>query len=239
LWYDIGNAPPDHQKGRASLASVTHYFENDAETMLEAMGLSRETLAEVCRRGLAQYLTATPFHPCNAAGLLLYLELVQSLRQQLVLTGWEQADESLALTINEELGLAIATRSGDVHTGDPDKVPWFKYPESTTMEQAISGNARQLGLFDGVPGFAAFATPSIQKRVDFNKIRTWWLLHYVDTSRGVMRAELSLPVNIGEGETDQWETRIILDEISFDEEPDVNPIADGDSDLNIPVRKKA
>ena len=218
-------------------------YEDDAEPILETMGLSREIMADVCRRGLGKYLDATPFHPPNAAGLFLYLEMVQALRQHLVPTGWEQNDDGLALTIHEELGHAIAVRSGDAHAGDPDKTPSFKYPESTTMQQAIGGNARQLGLFDDKPGFEAYATPAAAKRVDFDKLRTWWLLHCVDTGRGVMRAELSLPVNIGEnGETDQWETRIILDPIPFDEEPDV-VLADGDdsgdSGFDIPVRKKA
>ncbi len=224
------------------MSTAIHSLEDDAESVLKAMGLSGEILAEVCGRGLAEFLTATPYHPSNAAGLLLYLELVQSLRQKLVPTGWEVDEGGLALTFNETLGIAIAVRSGDAYTGDPKRTPSFKYPESTTMHHAIGGNARQLGLFDEVPDFAAYVAPAPPKRVDFNKLHTWWLLHYVDTARGVMRAELSLPVNIGDnGETDQWEARIILASIPFDEEPQVEPAGGGPggSDLDVPVRKRA
>lgn len=224
------------------MSTAIHSFEDDAVSVLEALGLSGEILAEACRRGLAQFLTATPYHPSNAAGLLLYLELVQSLRQRLVPTGWDLDEGGLALTFNETLGIAIAVRSGDVYTGDPTRTPSFKYPESPTMHDAIGGNARQLGLFDGVPGFAAFVPPTSPKRIDFNKLRTWWLLHHVDTARSVMHAELSLPVNIGDnGETNQWETRIILASIPFDEESQVEPAGGdpGGSDFDVPVRKKA
>lgn len=220
------------------MSSAIHSFEDDALPLLEAMGLSREVIVEVCRRGLGQYLTATSYHPSNAAGLLLYLELVRSLREMLVPIGWETDDVGLALTFSEELGLAIAVRSGDAQTGDPKRIPSFKYPESRTMFDAIGGNARQLGLFDGIPSLAAFATP---KRVDFNQVQTWWLLHYVDEGRSTMRAELSLPINIGSnGEANQWEARIILDPIPFDAEPQIDPSADdsGGPNFDVPVRRK-
>jgi hypothetical protein len=224
------------------LSTAIHFFEDDADSVLETMGLSGEVLTEVCRHGLAAFLTATPYHPSNAAGLLLYLELVQSLRQELVPMGWEVDEGGLALTFNEPLGIAIAVRSGDAYTGDPAKSPWFKYPESPTMHEAIGGNARQLGLFDAVPTLVAFAAPEPPKRIDFNKLRTWWLLHFVDTARGLMRAELSLPIRIGDSfETNRWETRIILASIPFDEEPQVESGSGdpGDSDFDVPVRKKA
>lgn len=224
------------------MSTAIHSFDEDADSVLEAMGLGGEMLEEVCRRGLAQFLTATPHHPSNAAGLFLYLELVQTLRQKLIPTGWELDEGGLALTFNKTLGIAIAVRSGDAHSGDPTKTPSFKYPESTTMHEAIGGNARQLGLFDGVPAFAAFVAPAPPKRVDFNKLRTWWLLHFVDTARGIMRAELSLPINLGDSdETDQWETRIILASIPFDEEPQIEPAGGdpGGSYFEVPVRMKA
>jgi hypothetical protein len=231
------------QERTTPLATAIHSLEDNAVTVLEeALGLSADDLEDVCRRGLAEFLTATPYHPSNAAGLLLYLELVQSLRQKLCPEGWEVDDGGLALTFNESLGIAIAIRSGDAYTGDPTRSPWFKYPESPTMHEAIGGNARQLGLFDELPTLAAFAAPEPQKRIDFNKLRTWWLLHFVDTARGLMRAELSLPIKIGDSaETNRWETRIILASIPFDEEPQVESAGEdpGDSDFDVPVRKKA
>jgi hypothetical protein len=226
------------------LATAIHSFHDDADSMLEKMGLDRETLAEVNRRGLAQYLTATLNHPVNAAGSFLYFELVRSLRELFASGGWERAEEGLSLTFNEECGIAIAVASGNMHAGNPTTNPSFKYPKGTVTQAAVGGNARQLGLFDGVPALAAFTAPAAApNRIDFNKFQTWWLLHHVDTGRSVMRAELSLPVNIGTGdETDQWETRIILDPIPFDEEPDVEPAGGDDtrdSGFDVPVRKKA
>jgi hypothetical protein len=225
------------------LQTAIHSLENDAEDVLQSMGLSGEMMAGICRQGLAHYLTATPFHPLNAPGLLMYLELVKAVREALVSTGWGLDEDGLALTFNEKRGIAIAVRSGDTAAGDPKKNPSFKYPESATMFEAIESNARQLGLFDGVAGFAAFATPEKPKRIDFRKFQTWWLLHHVDTGKNVMRAELSLPVKIGEGgEMDEWQTRIILGPIPFDDEPPVEPaggVDPGGSEFDVPVRKKA
>lgn len=223
------------------MSTAIHSFENDALPLLEAMGLNREIMAEVCRRGLTQYLTATPYHPSNAAGMLLYVELVRSLREILVPTGWEIDDVGLALTFNEAQGIAIAVRSGNAYTGDPKRIPSFKYRESATMHDAIGGNARQLGLFDGIPGLAELATTAAATCVEFDHFQTWWLLHHVDVVRSEMRAELALPISVGaDGYPNKWGVRIILDPILFDEEPQIDP-AGGDPeslDFDVPVRKK-
>lgn len=214
-----------------------------AETLLESMGLNSGLLIEVCRRGLSQYLTATPFHAPNSAGSFLYHEVVPSLRQELVPLGWGFDDSSLALVFNEETKIAIAVRSGDSGTGDPEQTPWFKHSESSTMQFAFSGNALQLGLFDGIADLEEFANPpKSRKGIDYSKFQTWWLLHHVDTFRRIMRAELSLPVSDGrDGMTHQWKTRIILDSIPFDDEPQLEPRGGdpGRSDFDVVVRKKA
>lgn len=84
--------------------------------------------------------------------------------------------------------------------------------------------------------------PTTLKHVNLDIVRTWWLLHHVDLRKEVMRAELSLPVGIGNnGEIDQWETRIILDSIPFGSAPNVPLASDGpdDQDFDVDVRKKA
>jgi len=224
------------------MSSAIHSFDDDAQPTLEAMGLTRDMLEEVCRHGLAAYLTVTPHHPSNAAGSLMYFEMVRSLRDLGVLRGWECVEEGLALTVNEELGIAIVVSPGDIHVGNPLKSPSFKYQRGPVTHAAVVGNVHQLGLADQHPGFADFEMPATSKRVDFSKFTTWVLLHHVDTGKGVMMAELSLPIRIGDsGETDQWEARIILDSISFDEDPDVSRSGDdaGGADFDVEVRKKA
>jgi len=224
------------------MPTAIHSFEDDAESMLEAIGLNGETLSEICRRGLAQYLTATPHHPSNAPGTFMYMKLVRSMRDVLVPTAWESAEESLSFTFNNDLSVALAVSSGNIHAGNATKNPSFKYPKGPATQAAIAGNASQLGLFDGVPGFADYAAPVTPRRVDFETFKTWWLLHHVDPGKGVMRAELSLPVQIGNSsETNQWESRIILEPIPFDEEPDADRggNASESPDFDVQVRKRA
>ena len=206
------------------------------------MALSGATLQEICRRGLAQYLTATPYHPTNAPGTFMYHELVHAMRELLVPVGWEFAEESLSFTYNTSLSIALAVSSGNIHAGDPTQNPSFKYPKGPTTQAAVAGNASQLGLFDGVPGFAEYAASTTPKRVEFDTFKTWWLLHHVDPGKEVMRAELSLPVRIGNSsETNQWEARIILAPIPFDEDPHTDRVSDPSDgpDFDVEVRKKA
>ena len=220
----------------------THTFDDDAVSMLEAMGLSGEIMNEICRRGLAEYFRATLYHPSNAAGTFLYHELVRATRELLVPNGWDFAEESLSFTLNRELSIALAVSSGNIYTGNRTRNPSSKYPKGPTTQDAIVGNARQLGLFDNIPSMTEFAQPRAAKHVDFNKFQTWWLIHYVDLHDQVMRAELSLPTSISSaGEINQWEIRIILDPIRFDEEPSVERSDSGpdDQDVIVEVRKKA
>lgn len=123
------------------MATAIHSFEDDAESALEGMGLNGVMTAEICRRGLAQYLTATPHHPSNAPGSLLYLELVRSTRDILVPAGWEVCEEGLSLTFNEIRGIVIAVSSGDIHAGNPKKSPSFRYPKGPMTVAAVAGNA--------------------------------------------------------------------------------------------------
>src|SRR5680860_222664 len=221
------------------LFTAIHSFEDDAESVLKVMKLSGATMQEVCRRGLAQYLTATPYHPANAPGTFMYHGLVQAMRELLVPAGWELAEESLSFTFNTDLSIALAVSSGNIHAGDPTQNPSFKYPKGPTTQAAVVGNASQLGLFDGVPGFSEYAVSSFPKRIEFDTFKTWWLLHHVDRGKEVMRAELSLPVRIGNsGEMNQWESRVILEPIPFDESPTTDRADDfaAGPDFDVEVR---
>lgn len=97
-------------------------------------------------------------------------------------------------------------------------------------------------MFEGIPGFEEYIPDVMQTRFDFDKFKTRWLLHHVDPVKGVMRAELSVPIKIGDsGETDQWESRIILEPIPFDQDFVVDPASGdlGGPELDVHVRKKA
>jgi len=117
------------------------------------MALSGAIMHNICRRGLAQYHTATPFHPANAPGSFMYHGLVHAMRELLVPIGWEFAEESLSFTFNSELAIALVVSSGNIHVGDEEQDPSFKYPKGPTTQSAIAGNAVQLGLFNGFEGF--------------------------------------------------------------------------------------
>jgi hypothetical protein len=218
-----------------------HSFEDDAESILNSMGLRREILSEVCQRGLAQYLTATVHHPQNAAGSFFYHEAVRSLRDLLISSGWEHVSDGLELTFNSDRKIAIAVSSGNVNVGDRLRRPAFKYPKGPRTGAAVAGNTKQLNLFEGFANLQAYILPIPPQRVGFERFQTWWLLHYVDPISGKMKAELSLPIAIaGLDETNQFEYRIILDSINPSDDLNITHEGDGDDnpDLDVDVRKK-
>lgn len=224
------------------MATALHTSEDDAESMLGQLGLDSATLREVCRRGVGQFLTATPHHPRNAGGSFLYFELVRSLRDLLSVSSWETCEDGLSLVFNEERRIAIAVFSGDGNTAKLDAVPWFRYERGQLTYAAIAGNANQLGLFDARPEFAHLLPLMPRKLVDFGSYRTWCLLHFVDVVKSEFRVELSLPVGTNEqGDGDPWEHRIILDTVPFDDQPEISRPGDGPQgpELDIPIRKKA
>ena len=224
---------------------AVHSFDDDAESVLSEMGLSGEVMYEVCRRGLAYYHTATPFHPSNAAGSFMHHELVRATRELLVPSGWDYVEQSLSLTFNRELSIAIAVSSGTSQVGDRDRHPSFKYPKGPTTQAAVVSNAIQLGLFDNVSDFQELSSSPIPKSINLDAFQTWWLLHHVDHRKEEMRAELSLPVVIrADGDINEWRIRIILEPISFDSAAHGKGAQSFDEsrngpDFNVEVRKKA
>lgn len=224
------------------MGTAIHTLDDDAESMLETLSLTGAIMNEICRRGLAEYFRATPYHPSNAAGTFMYHELVRAKRELLVPKGWDFAEESLSFTFNSDLSIALAVSSGNIYTGNRTRNPSSKYPKGPTTHDAIVGNVRQLGLFDEILSMTEFTQLRTAKHVDFNTFQTWWLIHYVDLTGQAMRAELSLPTSISDaGEINEWEVRIILDPIQFDEEPNVEPADNGSDgkDFNVDIRKKA
>lgn len=222
--------------------TAIYSYEDSAESFLEGMRLSGTILQEGLQRGLAQRHNATPFHPPTAPGTFMHYGLVHAVRELLVPCGWEFAEkDGLSYTFHPELLIALIVSSGNSYVGDRMQNPSFKYPKGPTTQAAIAGNASQLGLFDGIPGWAESVLPSTSMRTDFDTFKTWWLLHYVDLSKRVMRAELSLPVRVGnDGDINQWVTRIILAPVSFDDGPDVDRtdnVPNG-PDFDVEVRKK-
>lgn len=206
-------------------------FDNPIEiaNRLEQLGLREAELREAVNQGHLQRTRLTSNHPVIYHGLNMWGELVAALRDQLRPLDWVREDiGSFALTVNDELKLAITVASGDEATGNPSVHPTNRSKKGRNTVDAIETN-RQMTLFEELPPDA-----------ESDEVRqTWVLLHHTDTNRGEIRVEISRPSNIGsDGKITAWAERIILSSIPFDDVL-VEIFAPNGPDVEIDIRRKA
>lgn len=196
---------------------------------LEQLGLREAELREAVNQGHLQRTRLTLNHPVIYHGLNMWGELVAALRNQLRPLDWVREDVgSFALTVHEELKLAITVASGDEATGNPSSHPTNRSRKGRNTVDAIETN-RQMTLFEELP-------PDVESE---DGRQTWVLLHHTDTSRGEIRVEISRPSNIGsDGKITAWAERIILSSIPFDDVL-VEIFAPSGPDVEIDIRRKA
>jgi hypothetical protein len=206
-------------------------FDNPEEIVhrLEQLGVNEGALREAIYQGHLQRTRLTLNHPVIYHGLNMWGEVVAALREQLRPLDWVREDiGSYALTVHEELKLAISVASGDEATGNPSAHPSNRSRKGRNTVEAIEAN-RQLELFEQLPP---------EDQVEEGK-QTWVLMHHTDTSRGEIRVELSRPSSIGkDGKINEWAERIILNSIPFDDDL-VEIYAPSGPDIDIDIRRKA
>ena len=202
---------------------------NEIANRLEQLGLREAELREAVNQGHLQRTRLTSNHPVIYHGLNMWGELVAALRDQLRPLDWVREDiGSFALTVNDELKLAITVASGDEATGNPSVHPTNRSKKGRNTVDAIETN-RQMTLFEELPPDA-----------ESDEVRqTWVLLHHTDTNRGEIRVEISRPSNIGsDGKITAWAERIILSSIPFDDVL-VEIFAPNGPDVEIDIRRRA
>ena len=206
-------------------------FDNAEEiaSRLDEFGVNEPALREAVYQGHLQRTRLTPNHPTIYHGLNMWGEIVAALREQLRPLNWIRQDVgTFALTVHQELGLAITVASGDEATGSPSAHPCNRSKKGRNTFEAIEAN-RQLELFEILPE---------TQEID-NGTQTWVLLHHTDTGLGEIRYELSRPSNIGkDGRISKWSERIILSSIPFDDEL-VDSDPPSEPDIEIQIRRKA
>ncbi|MEY2168379.1 MULTISPECIES: hypothetical protein [unclassified Rhodanobacter] len=188
------------------------YVEPQAvEERLAQMELAEEVLVEALRLAHVHAARLTGNHPRIYPGIVMWAEVVASLRNLLRPMGWHRSDSSVyELVINgcETLGIAVA--SGDEGTGIEAGHPSNKSPKGRYTVKAVDAN-RQADMFaEMLPPQSA---PSV--------LDTWVLLHHFDPKRKERRIELSRPLDMdSDGKIIEWSERIILTPLSFDDDFD-------------------
>jgi hypothetical protein len=231
---------------------LQHIFRHpvDVKSRLHRLGLTEELLLEAIGQGLSAWRECTENDPPSFSGIAYWAAVVRSLRESLMLDGWERLnDRNLPLTVCVATNIALTASSGDDCTGIEDLSPRTRNPKGLTTQQKVKTNAEQLGLFSDM---SLSAEELVAEVVKWD---TWLLLSYKDHKSGNVRCELSRPVNIGtDGRVDGWYERIILDEVPFDgdqvrltrgkgnggsDADGSSEFADGSDPIDIEVKRRA
>lgn len=202
---------------------------DEVDAALARLGLAAEPLMRAVLAGHLTRINCTENDAPNAPGFMQWNGTLRTLREELVISSWTRLNKGgFPLTVSPAKTVAIAVASGNENTGIRGAIPTTRSPKGPNTVSAVHSNAAQFDLFAEI----IIAPPPEE-----TDRTTWFLLFHNDGKE--LRAELSLPVTIGEhGHIDLWRERIILStqplEPSF-----VLPNPDFGPDLEIDVRRRA
>jgi hypothetical protein len=212
------------------LKTVIRNEPEDVDAALARLGLAAPSLMRSVRAGYLSRISRTANDAPIAAGFYHWNETLRTLRDELVVLGWQRVDEQMFSTIVSPDGkIAISVSSGDEATGNPRGFPRTKRDKGPRTADAIYVNVGQLDLFEKAPEL----TP--EEEID---CLTYVLLFHADATE--LRAELSLPVSMDEKDhIDSWRERIILRSQPLDPEGAAMPEPDFGPDIDIDIQRRA
>ncbi len=109
---------------------------------------------------------------------------------------------------------SILVIGGNANTGvslDVDPATARRRGPATEAAVQGNGNGKGRGQRGGIPGQGALDIDIVlDLKREPKQSQTWVLLYHWSTDEPVVRAELSLPISIEDGEIKTWEHRILL-----------------------------
>ena len=180
-----------------------------ADRRLDQLGIDPGRLYAALDAGDVAARQADEFSPGMAAGTLRWLETVRMLRQGLAADGWSPNDDrNSPRVIDRTGGVAVVPVSGSPDTGLAEGHPKSANPRGAASSRAVQINQQLEFAFAS----ALLADMAAEKSA---AVTTWFLLYY-RTQDELLRAELSVPVQINDrGIIGGWRERILLPPRSF------------------------
>lgn len=180
---------------------------------LESLGVHESALLAAVKAGVSGANNVTAFHPITARGFTQWSETVASLRQSLNEEGWTRSNPKNSPRITSPDGrTSIIVIGGNADTGvSADVSPTTSRRRGPATEAAVRSNSRNRGPARWIPGQGVLDIDLVlDMKRNSDPSKTWVLLYHWATDEPVVRAELSLPISIEEGEIKRWEHRILL-----------------------------
>jgi hypothetical protein len=215
------------------LPSLLYEHPFDARRRLAELGVSVEALTAALEAGQLARRSCTdndaPFIPGTEA----WRFVVRVLREKLIPTGvWRKSDAgNFSVIINDARKINIVVSSGDDLTKSTKGNPKTRHLKGLFTEALVIRNKHYGGMFPEI------ISEEVRTAVSILEHPTWILL--INISNEEIRAELSYPDAIEEGQIISWKERIFVPDQLGDPGAAVKPIDETGSDFDVPVRRKA
>lgn len=196
------------------MASEPHAFSKQtlvhegphAAVRLAELGLTEEILIRIVQAAEMERRSCSPLEPTIAPGFKAWSTAFRVAAELLMPRNWERVESrGLPRLLDPETKVAIAIVGGDDATGrstGPD--PKSKTPRGAQSKFLVRSNEHQLAIPFVEDDRRFRRLPDDQEQI------TWWLLIYSDGISS-LRAELSLPVGVGDdSRLSLWQERIII-----------------------------
>ena len=209
-----------------------HQHPFDARRRLAELGVAVEAIITALQAGHVARLSCTDNDPPFIPGTEAWRFVVRTLREELLPKGYRKADPAnFSLVINDARRINIAVASGDGLTRRPHASPKTKHLKGLFTEAVTIRNKYEVGLFPEL------TSEELRTAVSVLEYPTWILLIYITDDE--IRAELSYPDEIEDGQIVSWKERIFIPDGADDPGAAIGPIEDTDPDIDVPVRRKA
>ena len=213
------------------MSALIHAQLWDVQSRLAEFGLPIDALQEAAQAGHLSLVSCSDNDPPATRGYMVWALTLRRLREKLIPSGWKRDDsQNFSRTFSEKQKISIIVATGDNGTGRSHLHPRTKSPKGQLTEQAVYRNSWQ-GTFKGfLPEEETADRPLLE-------YETWIFLVYITATE--VRAELSLPSNIEDGNILAWQERILLPPIEVDPGAlEMNPDDDLGPEFEVAVRRK-
>jgi hypothetical protein len=203
----------------------------DARRRLAELGVSVEALIKALQAGHLARLSCTDNDAPFIRGTEAWRFVVRTLREELLPKGCRKADpNNFSLIISDARKWNIAVASGDTLTRNKSGDPKTKHLKGLFTEAVTIRNHHIGGLFpDDIP-------EEVRVAISILEYPTWILL--INITDDEIRAELSYPDKIEDGQIVSWKERIFIPDSADDAGRSRKPIEDTETDIDVPVRRR-
>jgi hypothetical protein len=213
------------------MPAVVYKHPFDARRRLAELGVSLEAILKALHAGHLARLSCTPNDPPFIPGTEAWRFVVRTLREELLPKGYRKADpNNFSLVINDARQINLTVASGDALTRSDKGEPKTKHLKGVFTQAVTIRNRHVGGLFpEDIP-------EEVRIAVSILGYPTWILLIYITDDE--VRAELSYPDQIEEGQIVSWKERIFIPDSEDDAGGKLKPVQDSEPDIDVPVRRR-